>query len=96
MAAYDDGMEIPSVALGLSATGSAISRQMARFDQRAEQTVAASLAAADPAAGGDSGELASNLVGMKTDSIVNSILFSVFRAQAEQQREAADLIKPRG
>lgn len=88
-------MELPSVAMGLSGTGSAISRQLARFDQRAEQTVADSLAAADPAAG-DSGQLAGDLVGMQTDRIVNSILFSVFRAQAEQQREAADLVRPRG
>ena len=89
-------MELPPVALGLQATGTAIQRAQTRFDERAAQTVADSLAAADPEAGGDSDQLAGDLVGMKTDSIVNSILFSVFRAQAEQQREAADLVRPRG
>ncbi len=89
-------MEIPPIALGLSATGSAIQRQQARFDTQAEQIVSDTLAASDPAAGGDSGQLTSDIVGLKTDSVVNSILFSVFRAQAEQQRETADLLKPRG
>ncbi len=94
--AYTRVMEIPPVALGLSATGNAIRRQQASFDQRAEQTVADSLAAADPASAGDSSQLTRDLVGMKTDSVVNSILFSVFRAQADQQREVADLLKLRG
>ena len=89
-------MDIPSGSLGLSATGAAIQRNLARFDARAERTVADSLAAADPESPADSGQLTGDLVGLKTDSIVNSILFSVFRAQAEQSREAADLLKPRG
>ncbi len=93
---YDRTMELPPVALGLNATGNAIRKQMERFDQRSEQTVADSLAAADPDSAGDSGQLTADLVGLKTDSIVNSILFSVFRAQAEQSREAADLLKPKG
>lgn len=89
-------MDIAAASLGLIATGSAIQRQQARFDEQAGQTVADSLAAADPQAAGDGGQLASDLVGLKTDSVVNSILYSVFRAQADQQREAADLLKPRG
>jgi hypothetical protein len=88
-------MEIPPIALGLTATGNAIQRQQARFDQQASQTVADSLGTAGPQTAGDSGQLASDLAGLKTDSVVNSILYGVFRAQADQQREAADLLKPR-
>lgn len=91
-------MDISSVTrqgLGLQATGAAIRTQQQAFDAQAEKTVADSLAAADPDTPTDSAALTSDLVGMKTDQIVNSILFSVFRAQAEQQREAADLVKPR-
>ena len=89
-------MNLPPVALGLSATGNAIQRQLARFDDRAEQTVADSLAAADPATAADSAQLTGDIVALNTDNVVNSILFSVFRAQAEQSREAADLLKPKG
>ncbi len=88
-------MTLPPVALGLAATGNAIQRQQASFDAKAEQTVADSLAAADPEIASDSSQLTGDLVGLKTDSIINSILYSVFRAQADQQREAADLLKPR-
>jgi len=35
------------------------------------------------------------VVGLKTDSIVNSILFSVFKAQADQSKQLADLVTPR-
>lgn len=93
--AYDDTMEPSAVGLGLNATGNAIQRQMRHFDDQAERTVADSLAASDPESTVDSAQLTGDLVGLKTDSIVNSILFSVFRAQAEQSREAADLLKPR-
>lgn len=99
--AYARGMELPPVASagagsGLVATGSAIRRQQARFDQDAQRTVADSLASSDAgSATSVSGQLTSDVVGLRTDSIVNSILYSVFRAQAEQQREAADLVKPR-
>ena len=89
-------MDIRSVSSGLVSTGAAISRQQQRFDERAEQTVADSLRAADPEAAGDSGQLTTDLVGLVADRAVNSVLYIVFRAQAEQQREAADLIKPRG
>lgn len=90
-------MDIASVhRAGLQATGAAIGRQMRAFDEQAERTVADSLAAADPDTPVDGAALATDLVGLKTDQIVNSILFSVFRAQAEQQREAADLVRPRG
>lgn len=91
-------MDIRTIASGsggLQATGAAIRRQQQAFDERAEQTVADSLAAADPDTPTDSSVLATDLVGLKSDQIVNSILFSVFRAQAEQQRETADLVKPR-
>lgn len=81
--------------LGLNATANAIRSQQQAFDQRAEQTVADSLAASDPDTATDSSALTQDLVGMKTDQVVNSILYSVFRAQADQQREAADLLKPR-
>jgi hypothetical protein len=82
-----------SIGLGLNATGAAIRKQQAAFDQQAEQTVADSLAAADPTSASDSSDLVGDVVGLKTDQIVNSILYSVFRAQADQQREAADLLK---
>lgn len=91
-------MDISSVTrqgLGLQATGAAIRKQQQAFDEQAGKTVADSLAAADPDTPTDGAALTSDLVGMKTDQIVNSILFSVFRAQAEQQREAADLVRPR-
>lgn len=90
-------MDISSISsgLGLQATGNAIRKQQQAFDAQAEQTVADSLAAANPDTPTDSSALTNDLVGMKSDQIVNSILFSVFRAQAEQQREAADLLKPK-
>lgn len=90
-------MDISSIGgngLGLQATGAAIRKQLQAFDERAEKTVADSLAAADPDTPTDSSQLTRDLVGLKSDQIVNSILFSVFRAQAEQQREAADMVKP--
>jgi len=88
-------MELPPVALGLQATGTAIQRAQTRFDERAAQTVADSLAAADPDTPTDSAQLTSDVVGLKTDSIVNSILFSVFKAQADQSKQLADLVTPR-
>lgn len=88
-------MDIARVSAGLTATADAIRRQQVRFDERAEKTVADSLALADPDSAGDAGALTADVVGMQTDSIVNSILYGIFRAQAEQQREAADLVKPR-
>jgi hypothetical protein len=88
-------MELAPIARGLQATGTAIQRAQTRFDERAAQTVADSLAAADPDTPTDSAQLTSDVVGLKTDSIVNSILFSVFKAQADQSKQLADLVTPR-
>lgn len=91
-------MDIRAIAPGLAGTGAAISRQLAQSDERAVRTVADTLAAADPdpaVAGEAAGRLPGDLVGLQSNRIVNAILFNVFRAQAEQQREAADLIRPR-
>lgn len=90
-------MSIPPIvsgSAGLQATGQAIRRGQQAFDERAERIVAETAAMSDPATAGDSAALTGEVVGLQTDRVVNSILFAVFRAQAEQQREAADLVRP--
>ncbi|GDY11418.1 hypothetical protein LBMAG53_02950 [Planctomycetota bacterium] len=90
---------------GISSTAAAIQRNQARFDTRAEQVVAdaealssgpapaaATAASADPASG--TGDLTSDVVGLHSDSMVNSVLYSVFKKQLEQQRSLIDLIDP--
>jgi hypothetical protein len=80
-------------AAGLAATGQAIRRGQEAFDARADRIVAETAALADPESAADSAALTGEVVGLQTDRVVNSILFAVFRAQAEQQREAADLVR---
>ncbi len=89
---------------GIPSTAAAIQRNQARFDTRAEQVVAdaAALSAGptadaaasnDPATGG-SGDLTSDVVGLNSDSMVNSVLYSVFKKQLEQQQSLIELIDP--
>jgi hypothetical protein len=83
-------MEIPS---GLPATVAAIQRGQARFDRAAEQVVADATSLADPAAASD-GDTARSLVGMDQESLINGILYGVFRRQQDQQSALVDLVKP--
>lgn len=89
-------MDIPAISTGLAGTAAAIQRGQKSFDDRAQQVTADSLAMADPGPDqGSSGDLAGDVVGLQADAISNSILYKVFQRQAEQQREAADLLRPK-
>ena len=87
---------------GIPSTAAAIQRNQARFDTRAEQVVADAAAlstgpTADAAAASNNpatGDLASDVVGLKSDSLVNSVLYSVFRKQLEQQQSLVELVDP--
>jgi hypothetical protein len=88
-------MELPPIsAPGLSGTAAAIQRGQARFDERAQEVVAAAeaQAAEQPTASDD---LTRSLVGMQADAISNQMLYAVFLRQQDQQRELLDSVTPR-
>lgn len=93
------------IGTGIAATAAAIQRGQQRFDSDAAQVVAAAqdLGGADPSADGAAAtavdapatsDLTGSLVGLNADAFVNRVLFAVYRKQAEQQSQAADLIRP--
>ena len=63
-----------------------------RFAKAAERVVESVASESDAPEGGD---LAGAMVDMASESIVNQVLFSVFRAQSDQQREVASLLDHR-
>jgi hypothetical protein len=85
---------LPSVSGGnpLARTAAAISTAQSRFDDAASQVVADTMTDADAAPA--SGDLAGDLVSMKSEQITNSILYSLFRRQSEQQQDMLKAITP--
>lgn len=91
---------------GLTATGAAIVRGQARFDDSAQRVVAeaerlsASTPPADEQAPGSptpaadqGGGLAGALVGMQADAVSNRMLFAAYERQQAQQRDLLDMFK---
>ncbi len=76
---------------GLSATGAAIQAAQSRFEDRAEDVIAAAadLSAETPVG---SEPLVNGLVGLEEERAVNGVLFGVFRRQQEQQQALIDLV----
>lgn len=77
---------------GLARTAAAISTAQNRFDDAASQVVADTMA--DSEAAPASSDLPGDLVSMKTESITNSILYTLFRRQSEQQQDLLSTITP--
>jgi hypothetical protein len=72
---------------GLAATGSSIAQTQARFDRAAERVANGTLD------DGGSAPLVEEVVDVKSESLVNQMLYSVFARQADQQKQAADLFR---
>ena len=72
---------------GLAATGSSIAKAQERFDRAAERVAKGTLD------DGGSAPLVEDVVDVKSQSLVNQLLYSVFARQADQQKQAADLLK---
>ena len=72
---------------GLAATSSSIAKAQERFDRAAERAANGTLD------DGGSAPLVEDLADVKTESLVNQMLYSVFARQADQQKQAADLLK---
>lgn len=67
-----------------------------RFDAASARVVEAAAGSEDPAPTDEAGsDLVSSVVGMKEESVVNQMLFGVFKAQARQQEEVAALLDHR-
>lgn len=81
--------------IGLANTASHLGAAQRRFDEKAQQVVAASAALSDQAPDDQVPEVAQALVGMETEALVNQLLFATFRKQSELMSETADLVKPR-
>jgi hypothetical protein len=81
-----------SGASSLARTAAAINTAQDRFDEAASRVVADTMAdsAEDPA----TSDLPGDLVTMKTESITNSILFTLFCRQSEQQQDMLNAITP--
>lgn len=87
---------LPGVSSGnsLARTAAAISTAQSRFDDAASQVVADTMSdsAADPSTSAVTGDL----VAMKSESITNSILYTLFRRQSEQQQDMLKAVTPSG
>jgi hypothetical protein len=85
---------LPSVSGGnsLARTATAISAALNRFDDAATQVVADTMTDANSVPA--SGNLAGDLVSMKTEQITNSILYTLFQRQSEQQQDMLKAITP--
>ncbi|MEK7412181.1 MAG: hypothetical protein AAB263_02555 [Planctomycetota bacterium] len=86
-------MEIASS--GLANTAAAILRGQVRFDAKAQQVVDSAEAASEPSstATASSPELVTSMVGMKQESLINSMLYTTFKQQQDQQKSLNDMIK---
>ena len=86
-------MEISS---GLANTAAAILRGQTRFDAKAQQVVDSAEAASNPSGttATDSPELVTSLVGMKQESLINSMLYASYKKQQEQQQSLVDMVDP--
>jgi hypothetical protein len=86
---------LPSVSGGnsLARTAAAISTAQNRFDEAASQVVADTMT--DSAADPSTSDLPGDLVAMNTESITNSILYTLFRRQSDQQQDMLQAIAPR-
>lgn len=87
-------MEISS---GLATSAAAILRGQARFDSKAQDVVRAAEAASSSSdsASPDSPELVTSMVGMRQESLINSMLYATYKKQVEQQQDLIDIAKPR-
>lgn len=85
---------LPGISNGnpLARTAAAISTAQSRFDAAASQVVADTMTDADSAPA--SSDLVGDLVSMKTEQITNSILYTLFRRQSEQQQDMLKAITP--
>jgi hypothetical protein len=72
---------------GLAATGNSIAKAQERMDRAAERVANGTLD------DGGSAPLVEAVVDVKSESLVNQMLYSVFARQADQQKQAADLLK---
>jgi len=85
---------LPGVSGGnsLARTAAAISTAQGRFDDAASQVVADTMTDANAAPA--SSDLAGDVVLMKTEQITNSILYTLFQRQSEQQQDMLKAITP--
>ncbi len=63
-----------------------------RFATAVDRVVESTAPATAPAVGDDT---AASLVDLRSEALVNQVLFSVFKAQSDQQREVASLLDQR-
>lgn len=87
-------MDIASVTgSGLFNTAQAIRAGQVRYDDAAAQVVADTMTTASEAPT-SSDALPADLVGMQVDSIMNNILYGLFRRQSEQQQDLLNILPP--
>ena len=73
---------------GLQAASAAIGASQARFEQAVENVVG------DTLAGELGAPLVEDAVALKTEAVVNEIMFKVFAKQVEQQKSLINIISP--
>lgn len=78
---------------GLFNTAQAIRAGQTRYDDAAAQVVADTMSATSDAPS-SSDSLPADFVGMQVDSIMNNVLYSLFRRQSQQQQDLLKIISP--
>lgn len=87
-------MDIASISgSGLLNTAQAIRAGQTRYDDAAAQVVADTMSATSEAPS-SSDSLPADLVSMQADSIMNSVLYGLFRRQSQQQQDLLQMIPP--